>query len=171
MNATEVPPIQINQALAAEDSGAETGVLAVAPSPMTTLAGARDRLGEQDVVAMIEESGDLPWAWNIGLGRSREFRVLSVCVDYFARTGRPLKWDWRRVVEEIFRGCDKPFLTGTHARHILNCSTANVMNLVQAGLLKPLPGTGWHTGRAGSPLISCESFVAFLEARCIVPPE
>jgi hypothetical protein len=141
------------------------------PCPMTTLAGVRERLLGQNVLALIEETGDLPWAWNIGLGRAREIRVLAAGVDHFARTGRAIKWDWRRVLQEIFRCCDKPFLTGTHVRHILNCSSCTVMNLIRAEALKPLPGTSWQTGWAGSPLISCESFVAFLETRSLVPLE
>jgi hypothetical protein len=138
---------------------------------MTSLTGARAWLGGRDVMAMIEESGELSWAWNIGMGRARSVRLLTAGVEHFARTGRPLDWDWRRVLEEIFRGCHKPFLTGTEAQRILNCSSTLVMNLVRAGALNLLPGTQWQAGRAGSPLIGCESFVGFLEQRFIVPPE
>ena len=139
--------------------------------PMTTLAGARARLPGHDVMALIEETGQLPWAWNIGLGRAREIRVLTATLDHFARTGRGLRWEWRRVVEEIFRGCDKPFLTGRRVGYILNCSRAFMMKLVEADALQPLPGTGWQRGWAGSPLISCDSFVEFLRARSVVPFE
>lgn len=151
-----------------DDSGVPDGRF---PSPMTTLAGARDRLSGYDIMALVEETGQLPWAWNIGLGRAREIRVLAACVDHFARTGRGLRWEWRRVVEEIFRGCDKPFLTGRQARYILKCSPPYVMRLIENESLKLLPGTGWQRGWAGSPLISCESFVEFLRARSLVPFE
>lgn len=139
--------------------------------PMTTLAGARDRLPGHNVLALIEETGQLSWAWNIGLGRAREIRVLTACIDHFARTGRELRWEWRRVVQEVFRGCDKPFLTGTHARYVLNCSPRLITKLVEAEALKTLPGTAWGTGSCGSPLISCESFLEFLRGRSMAPFE
>lgn len=136
--------------------------------PMTTVSGVRDRiagLDEDDVVALIEETGELTHAWNIGLGGSSERRILTRCVEHFARTGRPLILSQAQVLKEIFAGYDKPFLTGTRVRLILNCGSTHIINIVEAGDLSTVPGTSWNTGPNGSPLITRESFIAFLNGR------
>jgi hypothetical protein len=159
---------------------------------MTTVAGARDRLpghDEDDVLALIEETGGLTWAWNIGrvngetphaagLGIAREIRILTKCVEHFAKTGKGLDWTFERVLKEVLRGYKKPFITGTRLQIILNCSSTHIMNLLNSELRTPnaahrtpnselrlVPGTSWTTGPAGSPLIVTESFIEFLKAR------
>jgi hypothetical protein len=138
--------------------------------PMTTIAGVRDRiagLDEDDVLAQIEETGGLAWAWNIAsdLSGAREVRVLTRCVEHFSTTGKPLKWSFERVLDEIFAGFDKAFLQGTRVKLMLNCSSTHVINLILAKALKTVPGTSWNTGPAGSPVITRESFVQFLNDR------
>jgi hypothetical protein len=141
---------------------------------MLDIKGVRSRLpghDEDDVLALIEEDGLLPWAWNIGLGSAREIRVLASCVDHFAATGKRVKRPWREVLTEILFGCDKPFLSGKEIKLILCCSPTTVSNLLRAGELKPLAGTSWTTGPKGSALVSCESFTDFLLRRFVVQPE
>ena len=138
---------------------------------MTTIAGARDRLpghDEDDVLALIEETGGLTWAWNIGLGEAREVRILTKCVNYFAAHGKPLNWDWPQVKDEILRGWSKPFIPGTRLQIILNCSSTHIINLIEGREMKVMPGTSWNTGPAGSPLIQTASFWEFLQRRAML---
>jgi hypothetical protein len=141
---------------------------------MLDIKGVRSKLpghDEDDVLALIEEEGLLPWAWNIGLGSAREIRVLASCVEHYAATGKRLKLQWRDVLEEIFFGCNKPFLTGKEIKLILCCSPTTISNLLKAKELNSLPGTNWTTGPKGSALIGCESFTDFLLRRFVVKPE
>jgi hypothetical protein len=141
---------------------------------MLDIKGVRSRLpghDEDDVLALIEEDGLLPWAWNIGLGTAREIRVLASCVDHYAATGKRMKVQWRDVLTEIFFGCNKPYVTGKEARLILNCGSNMISRLLSAKELKPLSGTNWTTGPKGSALISCEGFAEFLTRRFVVTPE
>jgi hypothetical protein len=151
---------------------------------MTTVAGARDRLpghDEDDVLALIEETGGLTWAWSIGLSYTREIRILTKCVEHFAKTGKGLDWTFERVLKEVLRGYKKPFITGTRLQIILNCSSTHIMNLLNSELrtsdakhwtpnseLRIVPGTSWTTGPQGSPLIVTATFVEFLKARAMV---
>jgi hypothetical protein len=135
---------------------------------MTTIAGARDRLpghDEDDVLALIEETGDLSWAWNIGLGDAREIRLLTKCVEHFAATGAELDWEFDRVLKAILHGYKKPFIGGTHLQILFNCSSTHVINLIEADVLAVLPGTSWNTGPKGTPLVALESFVGMLKTR------
>jgi hypothetical protein len=137
------------------------------------IRGVRCRLpghDEDDVLALIEQDGVLPWAWNIGLGTAREIRVLASCVDHYAETGKRIKLPWRDVLAEIFIGITKPFISGKEARMILNCSSTQISNFLNASELKPLAGTNWTTGPKGSAIISCESFAEFLASRFVVKP-
>jgi hypothetical protein len=151
----------------------------VARCVMLDIKGVRSELpghDEDDVLALIEQTGSLPWAWNIaprvGPGIAREIRVLKSCVKTYAETGKRLKLQWRDALDEIFFGCNKPFLTGKEVKLVLNCSPSTVSNLLKATEIKPLPGTNWTTGPKGSALISCESFTDFLLRRFIIkPPE
>jgi hypothetical protein len=146
------------------------------------IRGVRSRLSghdEDDVLALIEQDGLLPWAWNIGIEHpprfkhAMEIRVLSSCVDHYAATGKRVKAQWREVLAEIFVGITKPFITGKEARLILNCSSTQISNFLTTTPpeLKPLAGTNWTTGPKGSAIISCESFAEFLSRRFVVTPE
>jgi hypothetical protein len=143
---------------------------------MTTVAGARDRLpghNEDDVLALIEETGGLTWAWNIGLipsrgSAAREIRILTKCIEHFVSTGKGLDWTFEQVLRRVLRGFNKPFITGTRLQIIMNCSSTHVINLIVDGALRVVPGTSWNEGPAGSPLVVTESFVRFLEARKIL---
>lgn len=142
---------------------------------MLDIRGVRSRLAghdEDDILALIEQDGLLPWAWNIGLGNAREIRILSNCVNHYAATGKRIKVSWREVLAEIFIGISKPFITGKEARLILNCSSTQISNFLTTTPpeLKPLAGTNWTTGPRGSALISCESFADFLLRRFVVKP-
>lgn len=140
------------------------------------IGGVRSKLpgnDEDSVLALIEMDMVLPWAWNIGVGSLREIRVLPSCVEHYAKTAKRIKIQWREVLEEIFTGITKPYLTGKDARLILNCGSDTITRHLKAGELKPWAGTTWSRGRNGSALISSESFVAFLAKpdRFVVPPE
>lgn len=141
---------------------------------MLDIKGVRSRLpghDEDDVLALIEEDGLLPWAWNIGLGEAREIRVLASCVDHYAATGKRAKLQWRDVLAEIFSGINKPYLTGKEARITVCCGSNMISRLLNATEIKPMAGTNWTPGPKGSALISCESFAAFLLRRFVVEPE
>lgn len=144
---------------------------------MLDVNGVRARLpghDEDDVLALIEQDGLLPWAWNIatreGANHAREIRVLANCVEHYAATGKRIKVSWRAVLDEIFLGCAKPWITGKDARLILSCSATQVSNLLDAKELLELSGTIRTTGPNGSALISCDSFVAFLTRRFVIQP-
>lgn len=140
------------------------------------IRGVRSKLpghDEDDILALIEQDGSLPWAWNIGLGTAREIRVLSSCVAHYATTGKRIKVQWRDVLAEIFTGITKPYLTGKEARLILNCSSTQISNFLNAAPpeLKPMAGTHWTTGPKGSAMIGTESFAEFLTRRFVMTPE
>jgi len=140
--------------------------------PMITIEGARERLpghDEDDILALIEE-GAIEFAWNIGLGERREVRMLKRAVEFCAATGgaRRLNWSDARVAAEVLKGSDKPWIEGVRLKLLLNCSSTQVISLVEAKALAVMPGTSWDRGPGNSPQISTESFKRFLVTRRIL---
>lgn len=142
---------------------------------LATVSDARAALpghDEDDILALIED-GSLPFAWDIALrpGKSaREFRLYPACVEHYRRTGgsRPYP-DAARfdavIVRLLGHHAGKPFLTSNTLRLLLNCGPTHIINLIDAGALKQMPGTVYRRGPNGAALVESYSFVRFLETR------
>jgi hypothetical protein len=124
---------------------------------------------EDDIKALWEE-GHILYAWNIGLGEAIEARLLPDSIDYYKRTlgSRPDPRTEPQVTAALIRALrveSKPIVTIRSLRLLLNCSSTQLYNLLDAKLLKIQPGTTWQTGPNGSALITVESFKQFLITR------
>lgn len=136
---------------------------------LATVAAARQSLpghDEDDIKALWEE-GQLLYAWNIGLGESIEARIFPDCIEHYKRTlgARPNPCTDRQVVEALLKSMhaeNKPCVSARSIRLLLNCSSTQIYNLLDAKLLKIQPGTNWQTGPNGSALITVDSFKQFL---------
>lgn len=139
---------------------------------LATIAMARAQLpghDEDDVISLIDE-GFLLFAWNIALREdaSREVRIHPDCLNWYVRTHG--KGAFPFAEEDVASGLlkrngDKPFIRGSVLRLILNCSSAHIINLVEAKLLKLVPDTEYHPGPLGTPLITVSSLKSFLKSR------
>lgn len=114
---------------------------------------------EDDILGLIEE-GQIEWAWNIGLGETREIRIWPESLDRLLNPKVPCCAD---PAASMLSG--KPFVRGHLLRLLWNCSSTHVCNLVRCGQLTVVPGTRWGTGPQGSPVITSPSVTAFLHAR------
>jgi hypothetical protein len=61
----------------------------------------------------------------------------------------------------------RPWLTGNEIQRLLQCGSTHLINLVEARLLKLLPGTDYQRGPGGTPKILRASFVQFLQERLL----
>ena len=129
-------------------------------------------IGEDEVIALIEE-GSLV-AWNIALpgAERRELRVLTQTVALAqarmvssgsARSGAQLITE-KETFTLLFPHA-KPFVTGTEAQRMLNCGSTHVIRLVNEGCLEQCKGSKYRRGPNGSPAITRESFEGFLRER------
>ena len=139
---------------------------------LATVETARQALpghDEDDIKALWEE-GFLLYAWNIGLGEAIEARILPDCIEHYQRTlgSRPDPRTETQVTAALLKAMrveHKPYVPVSAVRLLLNCSSTQVYNLIEAKLLKVQPGTTWTTGPNGSALVSVESFKTFLQTR------
>jgi hypothetical protein len=139
---------------------------------LATVAAARESLvgHDEDDIKALWEDGHILYAWNIGLGDAIEARILRDCIDHYKKTlgSRPYPNTDAQVTAALvkaMRAEHKPFVPVSILRLLLNCSSTQVYNLLDAKLLKIQPGTTWQTGPNGSALITVESFKQFLIAR------
>lgn len=137
---------------------------------LSTIADARAKLpghDEDDILALIEE-GIILHAWNIALKKTaaREIRILPACIDHYKSTGgaRPFPIGGPDPLAPIL-ATDKPFILGARLKLILNCGATHIINLVDAKLLRVLPGTKYQRGPNGSPVIEMKSLLSFMQAR------
>lgn len=136
------------------------------PLVLLTMEAARVRLAgqtEDDILALIEE-GVIQWAWNIGLGQSREIRIWPESIEQALNPKTAATESARQdPVDRIIAG--KPFIRGRDLRIILNCSSTHIIALLNARQLEVLPNTNWGTGRNGTPLITAASLRTFFRDR------
>lgn len=138
---------------------------------LATVETARHQLpghDEDDIIALIEE-GDLLYAWNIGLGGSREVRIFPDCLTHY-RTSPGKAWKFPKTETQVIAdllgvNVEKPFIRSSTLRLILNCSSTHIINLVQSQSLRVLPNTTWGRGPSGSALITTTSLKQFLVER------
>ena len=126
---------------------------------------------EDEVLALIFDHWCLGPAWNIASkdATKRELRVLMAGVRHFKALGE--KSDSKFTITEaranafIFPPHTKPFFSGLELQQAFNCKSAHIINLLEEGTLKKMPGTTWHPGRGGSPVIARDVAVKFLKDR------
>jgi hypothetical protein len=140
--------------------------------PTVGMEGAKHLMdcGEDQVLELIE-TGEISHAWNIGLGADRrEVRILRTAIDRYLQlpAGARAKSE---LSEQAVRSLllppahRKPFLTNPEIQRSLNCVSAHVLNLVEAGELELQVGTGYRTGPTGTALVTVQSFERFLQNR------
>ena len=139
---------------------------------LATVETARQQLpghDEDDIKALWEE-GHILYAWNIGLGEAIEARLLPDSIDHYKRTqgARPDPRTEPQVITSLLRALrveHKAIVCARALRLLLNCSSTQIYNLLDAKLLKIQPGTTWTTGPNGSAIITIDSFKTFLQTR------
>lgn len=132
---------------------------------------------EDEVLALIFDHWCLGPAWNIASkdATKRELRVLMAGVRHFkvmesSRGGRDAVTSKFTITEAranafIFPPHTKPFFSGLELQQAFNCKSSHIINLLDEGSLKKMPGTTWHPGRGGSPVIGREVAMKFLKDR------
>ena len=128
---------------------------------------------EDEVLALIFDHWCLGPAWNIASkdATKRELRVLMAGVRHFKALGE--KSDSKFTITEdrahalIFPGgrLQRPFFSGLELQQAFNCKSSHIINLLEEGSLKKMPGTTWHPGRGGSPVIARDVAIKFLKDR------
>jgi hypothetical protein len=149
------------------------------PVPLVSVqvAQAALRRSGAEVVKLVE-AGDLAWAWNIALDAKgkREIRIFARSLAELQRGTRTLTGDdseFPSVIREIFPyaflprpGVVATVRVSTIARQI-SCGSKLVFGLMDAGLLRVVPGSPRHTGPNGSPEVQFSSVQNFMQARRI----
>lgn len=129
-------------------------------------------LDEDDIMELIQ-SGNLAWAWDVGLGKHRaDVRVLAKCVrGYYTRrldcglAAAPMA----EIIGRILAREKKPFIAATRMYGLLQIKGALTYDLLAAGELQTVKGSSApRPGRGGSASITKESVVSFLTHRRIV---
>lgn len=149
-------------------------VLAIADprykAPMMTMETARGilHLDEDEITERLDVG--LLAGWDIATAGAsrREIRLLSPSVAaHEAAPNRP--WDLlpRKSIELVLGTDARPWLDGRTLQRLLVCSGTHVMSLIGDRLLTVLPRTSWRRGPGGSPVVSRESLVNFLEQRML----
>jgi hypothetical protein len=135
---------------------------------LATVASAREQLPghtEDDITALIEE-GHLLHAWNIGLGQARDLRIWPECITHYSATLGHRKF--HRTLDQVIAQMlqtNKPYLTSSQLRLLLNCGPTHILHLVEAGALAKMPGTTYSRGPQGAALITVQSLKAFFQTR------
>lgn len=142
-------------------------------TPLMSIGAARAvlELDEDEMLDLIDNNL-LAWAWHIesAPGGRREIRILAKCVRGFQTTQTDCGLRHASVEEiigHILARDKKPFIDGRRLASLFVCSGQLVMDLISAGALTVTEGTSWRRGRGGSPVISRESVVRFLQERRI----
>lgn len=134
------------------------------------MAGVNAAMRDLDLTAVevtaLLDGGDLI-GWNIATGEARrEIRVLTDSLAHYQRTlgSRPYPFEEGKVLRLILPH-DKPALSGVEIQRAFNCDSGHVINLIEAKLLKIVPGTDWQRGPGGSPSVTRTSVIEFLKRR------
>ncbi|HBJ87118.1 MAG TPA: hypothetical protein DDZ88_25315 [Verrucomicrobiales bacterium] len=138
---------------------------------LASVATARHHLRgyNEDAILDLIESGELLYAWNIGLGPTRLVRIWPACLEYYQKNPASA-WKFPQTEDQVLsemlrRVGDKPFIRSYALRLIFNCSATHITNLLHAGALRVLPNTTWGRGPSGSALITITSVKQFLVER------
>jgi hypothetical protein len=135
--------------------------------PTDDLAGIRSLTGlHENEIKERCEAGDLP-AWNIAVdltGR-REWRILGRAARDL-KEGRTFRAD-EDFITRLLYGGPRPFITGVHFYAAWNCDSGHGINLINAGVLKTVPGTDFGQGRGCTPCITWQSALNFMKTRRI----
>lgn len=137
------------------------------PLVLATVSEARALLPgfDEDGVKLLWEDSHLI-GWNIGLGYTTEARLWRDSIVHFATTAGkpPFPRPHDHVVEDLLRS-NKPFLTTTQVKLMLNCGADHVLNLITEKQLSVVPGTSYHAGASGVALITLSSLRNFFSTR------
>lgn len=137
---------------------------------LLTVSGVREQLpgfDEDDVLAAVLDHTLAP-AFDLGMGGRRDLRVSPSAVEFYRTTGgsRRRRLSEAEMFAEVLRGHDgKPWIAGERVRHILNCGSTHLINLIDDGELAQMPGTNYRRGPNGSAQIPLANFKSFLKRR------
>lgn len=139
-------------------------------APLMDIAGARAALQkDQDEILDLIEDRTIAWAWDIGTGIARaEIRIFAKCIRGCQTTNGKCGLageDENKIIGQILARENNPWIYGKRLRHLLNCSSELIIDLIEGGDLSILPGTAWHRGRKGTPCVTRPSVITFLQAR------
>ena len=143
-------------------------------SPLMEVGTARGalKLNEDEVLELVEVRLALI-GFNIASPgtRRRELRILAESVYAYSKVDHDLNPEYycaltqETAIASILPRHNKPWFEGTELAALLICSSALIIDLIGSKCLEKLPGTTIHPGPGGTPLITRDSFVAFLKER------
>jgi hypothetical protein len=116
------------------------------------------------------ESGELLWAFNLGLTESRPLvRIWAESLRARIENQPASKAipDIEVVLKQVFPGAANT-VTSSQLSRIWSVDAEHTLNLVRAGLLHLAKGTLCRVGRGGSPALEFASVATFMEERQIV---
>ena len=129
-------------------------------------------ISREKLMAMIE-CGELAWAWNIGLGSTRqELRILGHCVverqmGVIPQIGATRNLKLPDVVNLILPGT-RETLRGTELQKLFLCNPDQIRRLRVSGDLEVVPESLPPGGPNSSPRYTRASVAKFLEKRRVV---
>jgi hypothetical protein len=142
--------------------------------PLLTVAAVAAEVGVDCTSEQIRraiESGQVGWAWAIGLSRSRrsEVRILRHSAEHYARTlgltAEP-SLTWAEVVGMILPG-EGPVYPSAQLVNWWSADPQLGLGLIKAGYWRAVGSGGKRGGRGATPLVTRESVVEFLKQRRI----
>jgi hypothetical protein len=136
------------------------------PRPLGDLNTAmRDLNMDANEVRVLLDVGKLV-GFNVAVrqGGKAILRVLMRSVEHYLETGAALPLTWQEIVRVIIPS-RKPFVRGVEMRQALNCDKGHIQNLILANRLVCIKKAG--PGPNGSPLVTRDSFEAFIKARML----
>ena len=149
--------------------------------PLCTISTAKGLLDltEDEISALVDEGQLVAFDISLVLAprdqarRHRELRILTASIAEFLRDNPDYSPCFTSqicpdiAVKTVLAAIkhEKPYLTGTEIKRLLNCGRQHVINLVQRKVLPLMPGTTYRPGPKGYPLIPRPAFLAFLTAR------
>ena len=148
--------------------------------PMIGMNGAMNLLDLDawEIEPLLERRGEKPTAYgrligfNIAVDETgrRELRFLTESLEHFLASLTnpklcPYYPTWPQILKLVLPH-DKPVITGVELSAALNCDSQHVLNLLDARLLKLVPGSDpMRRGPNGSPALTRASFEDFLDRR------
>jgi len=141
------------------------------PLMSPTIAGECLGIGRRELNALVD-SGEIPWAFDLGVGRNRtELRILACCVVERATGPIPAIGATRNLnlpeVVDLILPKTRETLFGTELQRLFNASPDLIRDLAHAGEIKQLSGPLPAVGPNSSPRFTRASLVKLLENRRI----
>jgi len=117
---------------------------------------------DRDEALQLVESGRIEFAFDIGIGETREIRVLSLSIFDFISGKQRQEWG---QIAKFIHPPERAILTPAQIQTVWSCKDEHVRNLLRAGLLSVQAGSQMRRGPNGAAKIIRTSALEFLKQR------